>query len=399
MSAIVAPARSWNLPDVAVIGGGIVGLAAAAFLAEAGARVTLYEREGLASGASGANSGVIQHPFDPALVPLYESTVGLYRTGALASAGFHLADEVAGLLLVSHHERVVRHLATKLAASFPALGAEVLVGAALRTLEPAIAAGLAACRIDIGYPVPPSASTYAYATLAERAGARLRLGLAAVPAVRAGRATGVIVGQRMEPAGAVLVAAGPWTSEVIDPSGVWHPIRPLWGVVVEVELDGAPRHVMEEAEMDEALGTGEVAADAGATSPEPGTAPEFSLVTAAGASAVGSTFLQREPDREAWLVPILTRAATFVPSIAGAPIRSVRACARPLASDGRPLIGPVSGVAGLYVCAGHGPWGISTGPGSARLVADAILGLDPAIAPELAVGRFGTPPIGWMPGR
>lgn len=394
MSDVVAPVRSRDLPDVAIVGGGIVGLAAAAFLAEAGARVTLYEREGLASGASGANSGVIQHPFDPLLVPLYQATVGVYRSDPLASAGFHLADHAAGLLLVSRREPVVRRLAAELARSFPALGVEAVVGEALRALEPALAPGLAACRVDIGYPVPPSASTYAFATLAERAGARLRPGLAAAPAIRAGRAAGVMVGGRLEPAGAVLVAAGPWTSEVVDPSGAWRPIRPLWGVVVEVELAGAPGHVLEEAEMDEALGTGELVADEGAGTPDPGTAPEFSLVTAAGASAVGSTFLDREPDREAWMVPILTRAATFVPSIAGAPIRSVRACARPLAADGRPLIGAVPGVSGLYVCAGHGPWGISTGPASARLVADAILGLDPVVAPALAASRFGTPPIG-----
>ena len=53
--------------------------AAAAFLADGGARVTIVEREGLASGASGANSGVVQHPFDPILASLYRETVELYR--------------------------------------------------------------------------------------------------------------------------------------------------------------------------------------------------------------------------------------------------------------------------------------------------------------------------------
>ena len=53
--------------DVAVIGGGIVGCALAAFLAEGGARVVLYEREAIAAGASGRNSGVVQDTLDPAL--------------------------------------------------------------------------------------------------------------------------------------------------------------------------------------------------------------------------------------------------------------------------------------------------------------------------------------------
>jgi D-hydroxyproline dehydrogenase subunit beta len=380
--------------DVAVIGGGIIGVATAAFLAEAGLRVVLYEREGLAAGASGANSGVIQHPFDPALVPLYDATIRLYRALSDADAGFRLAQEPAGMLLVSLRADVVRRIAESLAESMPQLRPEVVEGRATLALEPLVAPDVVACRLQIGYPVPPSASTYAFATLAERLGATVRLGRGATPVVTSGRAVGCLVDGRLEPAGAVVIAAGPWTSALVDPSGAWRPIRSLWGVVVETRLESAPRHVLEEAEMDEALGTGELAAEAGASPVESGSTPEFSLVTAAGTSAVGSTFFEREPDPAAWTVPILARAARFVPILSSAPIRSVRACARPLAADGRPLIGPVPGVDGLYVCAGHGPWGISTGPGSARLVADAILGLEPAIPPELAAGRFGTPPVG-----
>ena len=76
---------------------------------------------------------------------------------------------------------------------------------------------------------------------------------------------------------------------------------------------------------------------------------------------------------------------------ADAPIHDVRTCARPQSIDGRPLIGAVPGRRGLYVCAGHGPRGISTGPASARLTADAILGREPVIPPELDAGRFGVP--------
>ena len=65
-----------------------------------------------------------------------------------------------------------------------------------------------------------------------------------------------------------------------------------------------------------------------------------------------------------------------------------RACPRPQSHDGRPVLGPVPGVEGLFVAAGHGPWGISAGPGSARLVADAMLGRDAAIPAEL---RWRTP--------
>ena len=65
--------------DVAIIGGGVVGCAAAAFLAEAGVRVELYEGEEVAAAASGRNSGSVQHPFDPVLRDLHLETLRHYR--------------------------------------------------------------------------------------------------------------------------------------------------------------------------------------------------------------------------------------------------------------------------------------------------------------------------------
>jgi glycine/D-amino acid oxidase-like deaminating enzyme len=384
---------------IAVIGGGIVGTATALFLAEAGAQVTLYEREALAAGASGRNSGVLQHPFDPALVPLYLETLAIYeRVGAAGSRRVVDASAPpAGLLLVSHTDPMVRTLASQLNAVFPNLGPEVIEGVALQRLEPAVAPEVVACRVDIGYPIIPSAPTYAFATLAERAGVTIRLGRAASPAIDGDRCLGVRVDGRLDPADAVVVAAGPWSGQLIDPSGTWNPIRPVWGVVVETLLANAPSHVLEEAEMDEALGTDQLRADGdevqalgddGALEGED--RPDFSLVSAAGASAVGSTFLDREPDPPSWTERILAHGATFVPGIADASIREVRACARPVSADGRPVVGAIPWVEGLYVASGHGPWGISTGPASARQIADLVLGrpagIDAAFAPE----RFAT---------
>jgi glycine/D-amino acid oxidase-like deaminating enzyme len=78
--------------------------------------------------------------------------------------------------------------------------------------------------------------------------------------------------------------------------------------------------------------------------------------------------------------------------VADAPLIGLRHCARPASADGRPLLGAVDGIAGLFVAAGHGPWGISTGPGSARLVADLMLGrIDAGGLPEaLDPARFGS---------
>ena len=158
-------------------------------------------------------------------------------------------------MYVSADELAVRDVDRSLAEVFPELERVVVSGAELERVEPAVAPGMWACRVGIGFPVQPGASTYAYATLAERRGVQIRLGRAATLDVRGDRVVGVVVDGRPVAAGAVLVAAGPWAPELIDPSGRWRPIRHRWGVVVEAELTNGPRHVLEEAEIGAAIGT------------------------------------------------------------------------------------------------------------------------------------------------
>lgn len=375
---------SASRPDVAIIGGGIVGVATAALLAGAGARVRLYEATEVAAAASGRNSGVIQHPFDPVLVGLYRESLALYRALAVEVAEFDLPAEPAGLLLVGLDRAAAEAEAAAWLAAYPDTRPAVLAGAALSEREPGLAPDLVACRLEIGLPVAPAAATRAFAALARDRGAELLIGRRAELAMRDGAAIGVEVDGRIEDADAVVIAAGPWTPSIIDPLGRWQPIRPVWGVVAQIELDRPPRHVLEETAID-------------IEPSEPGTrsgddaigAFGFSLVTANGGSALGSTFLDTEPDPPALAARLRDRGARYVPALATAPITGVRSCARPVSADGRPLVGRVSGLAGAFVAAGHGPWGISTGPATARMVADLVLGREPSIPSQLDPARFG----------
>ena len=251
----------------------------------------------------------------------------------------------------------------------------------MRTLEPALAPGVAACRLDIGYPVGPAAATRAYAARAERAGVEIRVGGEARLWREAGRIAGVAVDGERIAAADVVVAAGPWTPAVVDPSGAWRPILPRWGVVVPVTLERPPTHVLEEAE---------ISIEPGGEDDEAGHA--FSLVTADESSSLGSTFLAAEPDPVATVPSLIRRGTRFVPAIADVRRGPPRLCARPLSLDGRPLVGRVPGMDGLWVAAGHGPWGISTGPASGRLVADLIGGRVAAPPAAIDPARFGAPP-------
>ena len=355
--------------DVAIIGGGIVGCAAAAFLAEAGARVDLYERDEVAAAASGRNSGSVQHPFDPVLRDLHVETLRHYRE----LDGFELPAEPGGVLMLARERAVLEPSAAQVARECPELAPALLGPEELHAVEPAVGPGLWGCRLETGYPVRPAAATRAFAKRAYAAGARFHEGETAWPWVIAARARGVLAAGVRRPAGAVLVAAGPWTPEVIDPTRAWRPIVPVWGVVADVEMDEPPTHVLEEAGV-EAVGAG-------------GPASIFSLVPADGQVSVGSTFLPEAPDPPAW-APTLRRAGErFVPGLRRAKVVGARACPRPQSFDGRPLVGEMPDQQGLWAAAGHGPWGISAGPATARIAADALLGKSDVPAP-LSVARF-----------
>jgi len=172
----------------------------------------------------------------------------------------------------------------------------------------------------------------------------------------------------------VLVAAGPWTPALIDPDGDWRPIAPVWGVVADVMLERPPAHSVEEAGV-EAVAAGD-------------TGTVFSLITAEGVSGVGSSFDFEQPAHAAIGARLRDAGAAWVPELRDAPVVSTRACARPQSRDGRPLIGELA--EGLHVAAGHGPWGMSLGAGSGRLVADALLGRT-EVPEALSARRFGGP--------
>ena len=343
--------------DVAVIGAGVAGCATAAFLAEAGAAVTVYEREALAAGASGRNSGILQHPMDAALAGLYERSLELYAT---LGHGFELPAEPSGVLLVSHDGDALRRDFEAARARFPDLRPEWLDDP--RDTEPGLAGGVHAYRLDSGRPIGPTAATTAWAERARAAGARFEIG-------RAVRADGVREAT-------VVVAAGPWTPEALGAGAGWQPVYANWGVVAQVRLPRPPRHALEQAGI-EAL-----------TEPGGAAGSLFSLVTTAGVSAVGSTFSPEPPDAAAAAPALREHAARFVPALAGPAIEHVRACARPLSADGRPLLGPVD--EGVHVVTGHGAWGVTLGPASAELVTRALLHGE-EIPPELAASRFGRP--------
>jgi glycine/D-amino acid oxidase-like deaminating enzyme len=273
----------------------------------------VVDRRGLAAGASGRNSGSLQHPLDPLLSDLHDETLRLHREV------LDLPPYPDGVLL----------LGATSADGFP-VEAQPVDDAS--RLEPVLRPGTPAVRLETGWAIGPRAATTAWARRATDAGARF-------------------THDEPERSDLVLRATGAWTDGV----------TPLWGVTARTTL--RTTHVLEEA------GVEDIVAGASGTI--------FSLV----GGVLGSSFDAEEPDPHERLRDMVERAERFLGRVDA---EEPRACPRPQTPDGLPLAGRLGD--GTWVCAGHGSWGISTGPATARLVAEAML------------GRAGTPPA-FDPGR
>ena len=357
--------------EVAIIGAGIVGCSTAYFLAREGVTVTVYDPAGIAAGASGRNNGLVEHPYDAPSTGLFDQSVELMRE----FLGEAMPARPAGVLMLAEDQRSARELVEHYA-RFPELAPQLLAPDRVRTEEPVLADGLWACLLQTGYPISPTEATNAVADHARSAGAEFVL------------AEPVDLGELRGSGREVVVAAGAWSTDVLDGLVPRDAVSPQWGVIVLVDLPQQPRRPIIEGTVTRGLTTGKITNDS-----------PFTLLPSPSWLAVGSTLLAGdEPRGEDWAPRLLKQGTRFVPSIEEARIRSTLVCARPKSFDNRPILGRVPGEEGLrlWLASGHGGRGMSLGAASGQLMAEAIvagsdLGIPAALRSSRLAGIAGVP--------
>ena len=376
------------MPDVAVVGGGIVGAACAYELARAGASVTLIERDELAAGASGRNQGWFVLPEDPVLESMARAALPVYLdVAASAALPVWIDPEPVGHLLVAlEAEEVIRAQPALSAAAAQGVAIRPLDAAELHDAEPGVTPdAVAGWLLDQGHRLDPSALTVALALGAKAAGAEIRHHLRARAFIEYGDAVrGLVTDDGPIHADTVVVAAGPWSATLLDPIGIRMPVSGARGWIVRVAPSTEPpRHLIEHAgwrDAPERLGAVE--------------RPTASRVATEGMprAEVGA-LLHLHPDgtvlvgssRQAWITPEpedpsvprrqLAAAIRLVPSLADARVLSTWWGLRPITPDERPVVGHVRD--GLVVATGHGSEGVILGAGTAKLVTSIVLGGSP----------------------
>jgi D-hydroxyproline dehydrogenase subunit beta len=374
------------VPDVVVVGGGIIGAACADELTRRGAKVTLIERDELAAGASGRNQGLWVPPEDPALQEISRRSLQRY---------LEVADEAPLPVWIDRRPFGTVYVAVdddaldatgRLLTNVPDDQVKSLDADALAEAEPGIARDVAgAWLIDTGHRLDPAALTVALALLACARNGVIRHHLSArAIRTKGDRVTGVITDVGIVDADEVIVAAGPWSPRLLDPLGIRLPVIGVRGWIVRIDPGGPlVRHLVRTVESlptaIERPTAGEVARDGMPTSEDYGSIVHPHID---GTALVGSS-------RAAWLTPepedpdvprrILAEAIRVVPRIADASVVSSWWGLRPMTPDERPLIGRMRD--GLIVATGHGSEGVINGAGTAQLVAATVFGDEPPFDP------------------
>lgn len=354
------------VPDVLIIGGGVIGLSTAYFLSRAGTKVTILEQGQPGQEASWAGAGMLP-PGN-----LEGARTPSARLRAFSSQRWkRLSRELLELSGVDNGFQETGGLEVGLAGEEPRLRAEIdfwktegvpvesVTAAELRRLEPAFHP-----RIEQGYRLPSFAQVRnprhlkALVAACQAKGVRI---ISEAPVVefestRIADREQVIAAARTPTdryaAGKFLIAGGAWSAGITRQLGVNIPVRPVRGQIVLLSAWPLPfRHIVNHgARYLVPRNDGHILV--GATEEEAGFEKQNTVEGVSG---------------------LLEFAQSVIPSLAQAKLERTWSGLRPGSPNGDPFLSMLPGYENGYVAAGHFRAGLQLSPATGELMAELIL--------------------------
>jgi glycine oxidase len=351
--------------EVAIIGGGVIGLSIARALALRGVPdVLVIERGNFGCEASSAAAGMLAPQAEAnsadQFFELCRRSRDLYPQFADAlreETGIDIELDQTGTIYVALTEEdeveIRRRYRWQAAAGLPV---EQLIAVEARELEPCISKRV---RAALRFPQDVQVENRRLVGALSEANKRLGVRLLANTNVSSITTTNKTVVAVATPAGSIstrrlVVAAGAWTSFLnpADKAGTKISIEPIRGQMVCFEpKPRLTRHVI--------------------YSPRGYLVPRMDGRLLAGSTSEDVGFDKRTTS--AGIQSIVSRATEISDALAGLPMVDSWAGLRPKAPDGLPLLGPCAEIEGLFYASGHYRNGILLAPITGELIAEAIV--------------------------
>ncbi|MET3599734.1 NAD(P)/FAD-dependent oxidoreductase [Martelella mangrovi] len=414
--------------DVVIVGGGIAGVAAALFLAEAGIDVVLCEKGFVAGEQSSRNWGwVRQMGRDPAELPLTMESLDLWRD-LDRRFGIDTGFRETGITYVCRTKaEIAEFTAWEKHARQAGMPSQLLDAAGLQNVLPGISAPY-----TVGLYTANDGRAEPEQAVPQMAGAAVRLGarIAENCAVRgietaAGRVSGVVTEHGTIATSSVVVAAGAWSRLFLGNLGLAFPQLKILGTAARIETAATVP--------DMPVGGGDFSfrrrLDGGYTIAQrnanvaPVTPDSFrlffdflpTLLTSWRELKlrVGSQFFTELKMPRRWSLDsktpfeairtldpaphmpfnenALKNLKRAFPAFAGARLTHSWAGMIDATPDAIPVIGPIDAVPGLYLSSGFSGHGFGSGPGAGRLMAELVRNEKPCVDPApFRYERFST---------
>lgn len=353
--------------DAVVVGGGVIGLATAWRLSQAGRTVAVLDRSEPGREASWAGGGILDpvtpHKYPAALAALCARSVALFPEFVAEledEAGFSVELRSTGLMRLSYEG--AEELAEE--RSFLAERGEdcaELDGEGARALEPNLSAEL---RYVLHQPgilqVRNPRLLKALLRACHRRGVTIAPGLACDSLERSGdRITGVRTAEGHIAADETIIAAGAWSGGLLKTAlGLDLPVTPIHGemLLVETPLD--------------LLGSTLICGE------------QYMIPRADGHLLIGSTTEERGFRKRVHLGNVqmlLAAAIRMVPRLTSCAWSGSWSGLRPATPDRLPYLGRAAGLSGLILATGHFRNGLLLAPASAEAVGALISGEAPPL--------------------
>jgi len=353
-------------PDVLILGGGVIGLTTAWFLAQAGARVTIVDQGDFGRQASWAGAGIISPGnLDHARTAMDQLRAHSADLFPRLSQSLHEHTGIDNGYAVCGGLEFITSADEDASDEWRSEGIvfQEMTGDELRRRYPYLAPGL-----DRAYFLPEMAQVRNPRHLRALRAACAALGVSMRPHCPARRL--VRNGSRIEAietdegrltAGRYLIATGAWTDNLLEPLGLRPGIRPVRGQIALLNTGKAERLPLLLHGKRYLVPRGDGRVLAGSTEEDAG----FVARTTAAA-----------------ITGLLDFAATLMPELAQAAVERCWAGLRPGSPDGKPFLGAVPGIDNLFIAAGHFRAGIQLSPATALVMKEVLLDEKPAIPLE-----------------
>jgi glycine oxidase len=374
--------------DVAIVGGGIAGLAVAWRAQQRGLRTVVLERDRLAGAATRVAAGMLA-PIsearlgEPALLALNRASLDRYPAFVeeLAAAsgrdpGFRRCGTLAVARDRDEAEALEREQAEREALGLPV---ERLLASEARRREPALAPTLRlALDVPDDHAIDPRALTDALAAAVARVGGVLREGAEVARVALDDRGERVAGVELVGPSGGriaadrVVIAAGAWAGALDGlPVHARVPIRPVKGQIMRLRDPSGPGLLTRVIRMQ----------------------PGYLVPRGDGRYVLGATMEEQGFDTAptaGGIFELLRDAIELVPGVGELAIEEVAAGLRPGTPDNAPVLG-VGALDGLQWAAGCFRHGILLAPLVGDVLAATLAGeAPPPVAAPFGAARFAT---------